>query len=412
MITFLITVIKLLVILCIVATIHEFGHFLAAKLFKIGVNEFSIGYGPKIIQKKFKETMYSLRWIPLGGYVMIEGEGEKSESENSFAKKHPFKRIVVLSMGVIFNFILGIVVLISVAAFVPVYTTEITELSNSSPLVEAGIEVGDKITKINGNNVLFASDLSVLNYEGENSATIEYVRDEKTYSVNVDNVTKKIGYLGIAFTTKDDTEVNNVSKGSAADKAGIKSKDKILKVDSTYVNDSTQVISLVQQKPNEKVLLEVERNENIINLEVVPSEQIRFDLGILDTKEEKSNLYYSINKALYTVKSVIDSYVMLFQGKVGLNDLSSIVGIGVVVSKTSGVIEYFNMLALISLAIGAANILPFVPLDGGKIVFVIYEWITKRKPSEKFETILTYIGWILLLLLTIVVTFKDVMNIF
>ena len=412
MITFLITVIKLLVILCIVATIHEFGHFLAAKLFKIGVNEFSIGYGPKIIQKKFKETMYSLRWIPLGGYVMIEGEGEESESENSFAKKHPFKRIVVLSMGVIFNFILGIVVLISVAAFVPVYTTEITELSNSSPLVEAGIEVGDKITKINGNNVLFASDLSVLNYEGENSATIEYVRDEKTYSVNVDNVTKKIGYLGIAFTTKDDTEVNNVSKGSAADKAGIKSKDKILKVDSTYVNDSTQVISLVQQKPNEKVLLEVERNENIINLEVVPSEQIRFDLGILDTKEEKSNLYYSINKALYTVKSVIDSYVMLFQGKVGLNDLSSIVGIGVVVSKTSGVIEYFNMLALISLAIGAANILPFVPLDGGKIVFVIYEWITKRKPSEKFETILTYIGWILLLLLTIVVTFKDVMNIF
>lgn len=412
MITFLITVIKLLVILCIVATIHEFGHFLAAKLFKIGVNEFSIGYGPKIIQKKFKETMYSLRWIPLGGYVMIEGEGEESESENSFAKKHPFKRIVVLSMGVIFNFILGIVVLISVAAFVPVYTTEITELSNSSPLVEAGIEVGDKITKINGNNVLFASDLSVLNYEGENSATIEYVRDEKTYSVNVDNVTKKIGYLGIAFTTKDDTEVNNVSKGSAADKAGIKSKDKILKVDSTYVNDSTQVISLVQQKPNEKVLLEVERNGNIINLEVVPSEQIRFDLGILDTKEEKSNLYYSINKALYTVKSVIDSYVMLFQGKVGLNDLSSIVGIGVVVSKTSGVIEYFNMLALISLAIGAANILPFVPLDGGKIVFVIYEWITKRKPSEKFETILTYIGWILLLLLTIVVTFKDVMNIF
>ena len=141
MLTFLITVIKLLVILCIVATIHEFGHFLAAKFFKIGVNEFSIGYGPKIIQKKFKDTMYSLRWIPLGGYVMIEGEGEESESENSFTKKHPFKRIVVLSMGVIFNFILGFIVLITVSSFLPVYTTEITELSSNSPLIESGIEV-------------------------------------------------------------------------------------------------------------------------------------------------------------------------------------------------------------------------------------------------------------------------------
>jgi regulator of sigma E protease len=72
---FIIAVIKLIIILCVVATIHEFGHFIAAKALKIGVNEFSIGFGPKIIQKKYKETMYSLRWIPLGGYVMIEGEG-------------------------------------------------------------------------------------------------------------------------------------------------------------------------------------------------------------------------------------------------------------------------------------------------------------------------------------------------
>ena len=83
MVSFLITVVKLLVIIVAVATIHEFGHFLASKLLKVGVDEFSIGFGPKIVQKKFKGTMYSLRWLPLGGYCAIEGEEETEENKNS-----------------------------------------------------------------------------------------------------------------------------------------------------------------------------------------------------------------------------------------------------------------------------------------------------------------------------------------
>ncbi|MBR1883894.1 MAG: RIP metalloprotease RseP [Clostridia bacterium] len=412
MLTFLITIVKLLVILCIVATIHEFGHFLAAKAFKIGVNEFSIGYGPKIFQKKYKETVYSLRWIPLGGYVMIEGEGEESESENSFEKKHPLKRIIVLSMGVIFNFILGFIVLMSVSAFVPVYTTEITELSDSSPLIEAGITVGDKITKINSKDVTFASDLVISNYDGPETVEIEYLHlNEKRYVV-ASNVVKKIGYMGVAFISKDETVVNSVAMGSAAESAGIKAKDRILSINGNALNNSTDIISVVQSSAGISLNFEIERDGKVENLVVIPNEQSRFDLGVLNTKEEKSNIYYSLKKALNTIKTVIDSYVQLFQGKVGINDVSSIVGIGVVVSKTSGILEYLNMLALISLAVGAANILPFVPLDGGKIVFVLYEWISRRKPSEKFEIIVTYIGWGLLLMLTVVVTFKDVMNIF
>ena len=92
MISFLITILKLIIILGVVTTIHEFGHFIISKAFKIGVGEFSIGFGPKIIQKKYKDTMYSLRCIPLGGYCAIEGEGEQSDSENSFAKKKYFAK--------------------------------------------------------------------------------------------------------------------------------------------------------------------------------------------------------------------------------------------------------------------------------------------------------------------------------
>ena len=108
--TIILTIIKLLVVLGVVATIHEFGHFLFAKLFKMTVNEFSIGFGPKIVQKQWRETMYSLRWIPLGGYVAIEGEEGDSEDKNAFSNKAPWKRIVVLVAGVLFNAILATII--------------------------------------------------------------------------------------------------------------------------------------------------------------------------------------------------------------------------------------------------------------------------------------------------------------
>ncbi len=415
MITFLFAVIKLLIILCIVATIHEFGHFLAAKFFKIGVNEFSIGFGPKIVQKKKGGTMYSLRWIPLGGYVMIEGEGEASDREDSFAKKHPFKRIVVLMMGVIFNFILGFIILTIISFFVPVYTTEITDISDNSPLMEAGVNIGDKILKIDGKKVLFASDLTGLNYTGGDSVAIEYLQNgERKYTV-VNNVKKSVGYAGIAFKTIDKVNTNIVNytqSGSAAQSAGIKDDDVINSINGTLVKDASEIIAIVQENGGKSLSINLTRDGQSIDVNLVPEVQFRFDLGILDTKEEKSNIYYSLMKSLNTIKQVAGSYVELFKGKVGINDVSSIVGIGVVVSQTNGLLQYLNMMAIISLAVGAANILPFVPLDGGKIVFVIYEWITKKKPSEKFEIVTSYIGWGLLMLLTIVVTFKDIISIF
>jgi len=99
LVSFLITIIKLLVIILSVATIHEFGHFIASKMLGVGVDEFSIGFGPKIVQKKYKGTMYSLRWLPLGGYCAIEGEEATEESKNSdtsYQKKNAFEKIIIL----------------------------------------------------------------------------------------------------------------------------------------------------------------------------------------------------------------------------------------------------------------------------------------------------------------------------
>ena len=115
--------------------------------------------------------------------------------------------------------------------------------------------------------------------------------------------------------------------------------------------------------------------------------------------------------AYSNVKAIVGSYVDLFRGKVGVKDMSGIVGIGEVVSKTSGILEFLNLMGIISLAIGVANIMPFPPLDGGKIVIVIGEAITRKKLPIKAEAIISYIGFGLLIALTLVVTYNDIIRI-
>lgn len=412
----IIAIIKLIVILCIVATVHEFGHFIAAKLLKVGVNEFSIGFGPKIVQKKHKETMYSLRWIPLGGYVMIEGEGEESDKENSFNKKNAFEKCIILSMGVIFNVILAFVILMSTAFTSPTLTTEIKVFTNNSVLTDAGLLAGDRITKINNDNVTLASDLLNTKYAENNITEIEYERDGVINKVTLNNAVKNIGYIGVGFLSNGSDSVTNkvdsVRPGKAAEKADIKSGDIILKVQGISVNNSNEIISIVQQNPNNELEFLIDRNGEKLTKKVVPEMQKLFDLGIADVTSVNTNLGYAFNNSIKIITTVVSSYVDLFRGKVVLDDVSSIVGIGVVVSKTADAVEYLNMLAIISLAIGVANILPFPPLDGGKILFVLIGAVTRKKIPLNVEAIVSFIGFGALILLTIVVTYKDIVRIF
>ena len=411
----IIAIIKLIVILCVVATIHEFGHFIAAKLLKVGVSEFSIGFGPKIVQKKYKETMYSLRWIPLGGYVMIEGEGEESDKPNSFSKKNAFEKIVVLVMGVIFNIILAFIILMSIAFTVPTYTTQIKEFTNNSVLEKAGLLPGDTVSKINGDKTTLAQDLLNTNYADSNITKVEYIRDGVTKQVELTNAVSDIGYIGAAFVsdgTKGTNKVDAIRPGKPAEKAGIKSGDTITQVNGNPVENATDIINVVKQNANNEIIIVIDRNGEVLTKSLTPDSQKQFDLGIYDTTSVNTTLGYAFDKSVKIIATVLGSYVDLFRGKVMLDDVSSIVGIGVVVSKTTGILEYLNILAIISLAIGVANLLPFPPLDGGKILFVLIGSIIRKKIPINVEAIVSFVGFGALILLTIVVTYKDIIRMF
>lgn len=413
MIAFLITVIKLLIILACVAVIHEFGHFIFAKLFKMDVNEFSIGFGPKIVQKKYKGTMYSLRWIPLGGYCAIEGEDGESETEGSFAKKGTFAKLVVLIAGATFNAILAFVLFISVTYTVPTYNTKITGLSENSVAANAGLQVGDEIVSINEKDVHLQSELINRDEDG-NDAVIEYIRNGKTETVTVKDATQNIGYIGVSFLATNDASntIEMVASGGKAADNGLKAGDQILSINRTATNTADEVVNYIRENPDKQLDFEIKRDNETFNVSFTPDSKRNFDLGITSTKQIKTNFKYAMYTTFDNIKTIVGSYVDLFKGKVGLDQMSGIVGIGEVVSKTSGFIPFLNLMAIISLAVGVANIMPFPPLDGGKMVIVIGEAITRKKMPINVEAILSYIGLGLLILLTIFVTYNDIVRIF
>lgn len=415
---FILAIIKLIIILGVVTTIHEFGHFIFSKLFKIGVNEFAIGFGPVIFQKKYKDTMYSLRAIPLGGYCAIEGEEGESEKENSFGKKNVFQKIIVLVAGATFNAILACIIFVMIAYITPTYTTTITALQENSVLKEAGIVPGDTIVSIDGKKVNLQSELVKQNYNLDDSnVVIEYIRDGKLNEVTVENAVKDIGYIGVSFKISEDgtsvtNEIDMVASGGVAVESGLKAGDKIISLNGNKTNNSTDIILAVREFAGKEVTLQVERNNEVLDIKLVPDSKRLFDLGIYSTEQVKTTIPLAFISAFDNAKTIVGSYVDLFKGKVGIKDMSGIVGIGEVVYKTQGVLEFFNLMAIISLAVGVANLLPFPPLDGGKIVIVTCEAIVRKKLPENVEAIISYVGFALLILLTIVVTYNDIIRIF
>ena len=164
--------------------IHELGHFLTAKMFNVKVHEFAIGMGPAIFKKQKGEVLYSLRALPLGGYVKIEGEDGDSDDERSFGKIHPFKRIIVLSAGAFMNILTGFVIFVIIYSLAGgVLAPVVDEVIENSPAYHAGILPGDRIVEVNGSSVHIQSDVTFSLYlNGGNTAEIKVMRDNEKLS--------------------------------------------------------------------------------------------------------------------------------------------------------------------------------------------------------------------------------------
>lgn len=421
MISFLISAIKIIFLLGFLIFIHESGHFLIAKACKIKVNEFAIGFGPTIWKKQGKETKYALRLIPLGGFVNMLGEEERSNEEGSFSTASIPKRIAVVLAGGIVNIIFGLLVyFILVSSSGNYISTTVDSTVTGYSAEQAGIKQGDQILKINNKRVRLKSqiDEQIQSSNGNKIvATIKRNNEIKKIELRPTEESKKnIGiYLG-ATDSNLTSEIKGIYPGGPAEVAGIKEGDIIVRIDGTECkNDPYKVVELISISQNEKMNVEIERKGKIIELEVTPIIQKTYKLGVTFALSDETfinNAYYGFWDTIDFSVSIIDNIKMLFKGNVGIDQLTGPIGISEAVSKTQGIMEFAYMLALISLSLGVTNLLPFPPLDGGKVVILIIEAIRRKPMKENIEIGIQMAGFCILIGLSIFVTYNDILRIF
>lgn len=378
------TTIIFLLVLTLLIAVHEMGHFLAAKLFGIRVDNFAIGFPPRLFSKMIGKTRFSLNLVPLGGYVTIHGENpEDSVTSDSILSKPKWQQIVVLIAGVTFNLILAYLFLVATLMFgtkvsVDTFPGEIvhnpkliiTMVAPGSPADLVGIKGGDEILSISNGKDLFAStSLSVLNVQKTISSA------EASVSVTV----KK-------------TSLQTLGQGSAKGTSSA-----IRNIEEAVAYKFVPTTGIVQGKKAAG-----------ISMDMIGEAKIGFFKSFYYAGIQTYNLTENI------VVGLAGFIGNVFVGKGSLKEVTGPVGIANVVgnSAKTGVAELLMIIAVISANLAVINMVPFPALDGGRVVVVIIEAIVRRPINAKVIGWVNGIGFILLIGLMLVVTFKDVFYMF
>ena len=442
MINILVSAIKIIFLLGFLIGIHETGHFLMAKLCKVKVNEFAIGFGPVIWKRQGKETKYELRLIPLGGFVNMEGEEEHSEKEGSFTKASIPRRIAIVAAGAIVNIVFALIIYFALSTAAINNTSNVVAgLEENYAAQSAGIQVGDKILKINKKKIITSTDINEIldRSQGEEvSVLIERSGEKKEIKLVPTEVKYQSVGIYLQSLDKESTEIVAVEPGSVAEKQGLQTGDEIIKINGQEVQGNPEKLLAIFQEKEKSTSLDdtqdvnteegkaekvgdslsykllIERAGKEIEVELVPEELSNYYLGVTLEKPEdtfENRLYYAVYDTKEFLFSIVDNVKNLFTGKVSTAQLTGPVGISEVVAKTSGIKEFIYILAVISISLGVTNLLPFPPLDGGKILLLLIEAIRRKPLKEETEIKIQLLGFAVLIGLSILITYNDIIRI-
>ncbi|MBQ2664025.1 MAG: site-2 protease family protein [Clostridia bacterium] len=382
----MITAIVSVVMFLVMISLHEFGHFIVAKALKFRVDEFSVGMGPLILKKQKGETQYSLRALPLGGYCKFDEDNPEDDDPRAFVNQKAWKRLIVLLAGGVFNIILGFVLFIVVVfAISPVRTNVVESVVPNSYIEQSGMQAGDTIVAINGKGVSFYNDISLYtqNFTKDENAQLTVKRNGE----NIDFNFKPTEQIIETTYTENGADIKTTVNGAVEETRHADYSDSFVKDDSIIGKTETVTRYIIGFTPAQK-------NINIFNV-----------------------WGEAWNETKFVVKLVYQSLWQIITGKIGIREMSGPVGIvnEVNTAVNSGSMSWLyviNLVALLTINLGVFNLLPIPALDGGRILFVLWEMITgKRIPPDK-EGIVHAIGMALLLLLVLVISFSDIMKLF
>ena len=326
-----------------------------------------------------------------------------------------------LQHGGLVNIIFGLIVYFTLVSITGNYiSNKVDSIVPNYAAQEAGFEVGDEILKVNDKKIRLKSDLDKIVQDSngnEIKVLIKRNNEQKEIAFKPTPIeTKSIGiYLG-AEGNNLSSEIKGIFPNSEAQRIGLKEGDIILKIDGKDCkNDPYKAVEYITESENEQISIEIKRNDKIVELTATPEVQTTYKMGVtfgLADNNLKNNIYYGFWDTVDFSLSIIDNLKMLFNGNISADQLTGPIGISEAVSKTKGIVEFVYLLALISLSLGITNLLPFPPLDGGKIVILLIEAIRRKPLKEEIEAKIQVIGFSLLILLSIYVTYNDILRIF
>ena len=431
--------------------IHEFGHYFVARKLGVKVLVYSIGFGPTILKWTSKKSgiQYQLSALPLGGYVKMLDEREENVAEAdlpyAFNRQHPWKRIVIVAAGPLINLIFAI--LLFWLLFLPSQeqlNTRVGKVLADTPAATAQMQAGDKITAIDGTPVTTWEKLNFalvdrVGETGKIQVQAERAGEIKTFSLPIQNFLNDqsqspLDILGFTpYRPQIPAIVSKLSEDGAAIRQGMQVGDQIIAIDGVKMNDWYDVVQVVQASPEKLLKVDVLRNNQVQQLEVMPQGKrdnmgnvsgvlgVQSDPGKIVIPEDfKQTIQYSPSEALFMAvdktgqlsSMILNSIVKMVRGLIGLDNLSGPITIAKVAGQSAemGWQTFISFMALMSVSLGILNLLPIPMLDGGHLVYYFIELIRGKPVSEQIQLVGLKIGMVLLGSMMLLALFNDIMR--
>lgn len=439
--TILIKVLQFVLSLSILVIIHEFGHFLMAKYFKTRVEKFYLFFDPWFALFRFKkgETEYGVGWLPLGGYVKISGMIDESMDKEQmkqppqsyeFRSKTSWQRLLIMTGGVLFNFILAMLIFVMV-----LFTWGETYLPTAN--VKYGIvtdSVGYAIGLRNGDKILSVDNKPVENFMQITSEIV--LNDRKTIQVDrngeilnieipreyIPKMLKGRGHITYRMPFQN-MKIKSFSKESPAKDAGILAGDEITGLDSLKFDYADQFQDYLKSHVSKPVILNVLRDGAEKSISVTPNKSgllgIYYSGKALDEVFEMKTIEYGflesvpagISKGFKTIADYLKQFKLLFSKETkAYESLGGFITIGSIFPGVWDWHSFWDLTAFLSIILAVMNILPIPALDGGHVMFLLYEVVTGRKPSDKFLEYAQIAGMVILFGLLILANGNDILR--
>ena len=414
-------VILAFLILMLMVTVHEFGHYLAGKLLKFKINEFAVGMGPKLLSKTRKNgEVISLRAFPLGGYCAFEGENDDgTDNPDAFNKQKPWKRLIVLFAGAFFNFLFAVLVCFILFT---AYGESVTVVGKPFGYADSAVQelqTGDIIYEVNGKRVYLIQ--SVSEYLKDDQLEVTVYRQDGTFkTIKVDKQTFFLSY------------VSDLNRDYKLDDSGtlLTKGDQIYKIDDVYMSKNGQYVQYLSDLAvtygSDHVCQVTILTQNNVQCVISLTVDDLLKIGVMESRY--SGLGISTKTMMYkypfgmrmgrilpfcgeTAVVVLKTLGGLFTGSTGLDEMGGPITTIAVTSQVvaAGFPAVLLLIVLISVNLAVFNLLPVPALDGCQMVFVIIEWITKKPLKPKVQAMINGIGLIILIALVILL---DVLKVF